>query len=75
MAVLVHDRLGLTMSGIGLTGWATDELVSARETWLAWPAVFALFGNVAPLFALHRSTPPGTTRAGRGHDRRLTSPA
>ena len=44
--------LGLTMSGIGLTGWATDELLSARQTWLAWPAVFALFGNVAPLFAL-----------------------
>jgi PAS domain S-box-containing protein len=44
--------LGLTLSGIGLTGWATDEFVSARETWLAWPAVFALFGNVAPLFAL-----------------------
>ena len=52
--------LGLTMSGVGLTGWATDELMSARETWLAWPAVFALFGNVAPLFALlaqpHRGT-------------------
>jgi PAS domain S-box-containing protein len=44
--------LGLTMSGIGLTGWATDELLSSRQTWLAWPAVFALFGNVAPLFAL-----------------------
>ena len=26
--------------------------VSARETWLAWPAVFALFGAIAPLFAL-----------------------
>ena len=44
--------LGLTMSAIGLTGWAADELVFGRETWLAWPAVFALFGNVAPLFAL-----------------------
>ena len=44
--------LGLTMSGVGLSGWATDELLSARETWLAWPAVFALFGNIAPLFAL-----------------------
>jgi len=44
--------LGLTMSAIGLTGWAADELVSRRETWLAWPAVFALFGAVAPLFAL-----------------------
>ena len=44
--------LGLTMSGIGLTGWATDELLTSKESWLAWPAVFALFGNVAPLFAL-----------------------
>ena len=44
--------LGLMMSAIGLTGWAADELVSQQETWLAWPAVFALFGAVAPLFAL-----------------------
>src|SRR5437867_5593063 len=44
--------LGLMMSGIGLTGWATDELLTDHQTWLAWPAVFALFGNVAPLFAL-----------------------
>src|SRR5262249_37577878 len=44
--------LGLTMSAIGLTGWAADELMFARDTWLAWPAVFALFGAVAPLFAL-----------------------
>ena len=44
--------LGLVMSAIGLTGWAADELVSKQETWLAWPAVFALFGGVAPLFAL-----------------------
>jgi PAS domain S-box-containing protein len=52
--------LGLAMSAIGLTGWATDELLSERTTWLAWPAVFALFGNVAPLFGLlaqpHRGT-------------------
>src|SRR5438094_4059550 len=44
--------LGLAMSAIGLTGWAADDLVFGHETWLAWPAVFALFGNVAPLFAL-----------------------
>lgn len=44
--------LGLIMSAIGLSGWAADELMLARETWLAWPAVFALFGAVAPLFAL-----------------------
>jgi PAS domain-containing protein len=44
--------LGLTMSAIGLTGWAADELVFGRDTWLAWPAVFALFGAVALLFAL-----------------------
>jgi PAS domain S-box-containing protein len=44
--------LGLAMSAIGLTGWAADELVFARDTWLAWPAVFALFGGVAPLFGL-----------------------
>jgi PAS domain S-box-containing protein len=44
--------LGLTMSAIGLTGWAADELIFRRQTWLAWPAVFALFGGMAPLFAL-----------------------
>src|SRR3990167_5924392 len=44
--------LGLAMSAIGLTGWAADELVFARDTWLAWPAVFAMFGGVAPLFGL-----------------------
>jgi PAS domain S-box-containing protein len=44
--------LGLTMSAIGLTGWAVDELVFGRMTWLAWPSVFVLFGSVAPLFAL-----------------------
>ena len=44
--------LGLAMSAIGLSGWAADELMFARDTWLAWPAVFALFGAVAPLFAL-----------------------
>src|SRR5258706_5741434 len=44
--------LGLAMSAIGLTGWAADELMFGRSTWLAWPAVFALFGGVAPLFGL-----------------------
>jgi PAS domain S-box-containing protein len=52
--------LGLAMSAIGLTGWAADELVFGRDTWLAWPVVFALFGGVAPLFGLlaqpHRGT-------------------
>jgi PAS domain S-box-containing protein len=40
------------MSAMGLTGWALDELLFGHQSWLAWPAVFALFGNVAPLFAL-----------------------
>src|SRR5204863_3967103 len=44
--------VGLAMSAVGLTGWAADELISQRDTWLAWPAVFALFGAIAPLFAL-----------------------
>jgi PAS domain S-box-containing protein len=44
--------LGLTMSAIGLTGWAAEEVQLGHGTWLAWPAVFALFGSVAPLFAL-----------------------
>jgi PAS domain S-box-containing protein len=44
--------LGLAMSAIGLAGWAADELMFRRDTWLAWPAVFALFGGVAPLFGL-----------------------
>jgi len=44
--------VGLAMSAIGLTGWATDELILNRDEYLAWPAVFALFGAIAPLFAL-----------------------
>src|ERR1051325_3602764 len=44
--------VGLAMSAIGLTGWATDELILHRDEYLAWPAVFALFGAIAPLFAL-----------------------
>ena len=44
--------LGLAMSAMGLTGWAVEELQVGQGTWLAWPAVFALFGSVAPLFAL-----------------------
>ena len=44
--------LGLTMSAIGLTGWAANDLVFGHETWLAWPAVFALFGSLVPLFGL-----------------------
>src|SRR5262249_11383936 len=44
--------LGLSMSAVGVTGWAFDELFFGHHLWLAWPAVFALFGNVAPLFAL-----------------------
>ena len=44
--------VGLAMSAVGLTGWAADELMFQRDTWLAWPAVFALFGAMAPLFAL-----------------------
>src|SRR5438132_2324430 len=51
--------LGLTMSAIGLTGWAADELIFARDAWLAWPAVFALFGAVAPLFAPPAQPPRG----------------
>ncbi len=45
--------LGLTISATGFVGWALDEVLVARETsWLGWHAVFALFGAVAPLFAL-----------------------
>jgi PAS domain S-box-containing protein len=44
--------LGLAMSALGLTGWAAEELMLGHGTWLAWPAVFALFGGVAPLFSL-----------------------
>jgi PAS domain S-box-containing protein len=44
--------LGLAMSALGLTGWAAEELMLGHGVWLAWPAVFALFGSVAPLFAL-----------------------
>jgi PAS domain S-box-containing protein len=58
--------LGLVMSAIGLAGWTLDELMLERETsWLGWHAVFALFGGIAPLFALlaqpHRGTREGVT--------------
>src|SRR5712691_2325425 len=45
--------LGLVMSAIGVVGWSLDELLVGKSTsWLGWHAVFALFGGVAPLFAL-----------------------
>jgi PAS domain S-box-containing protein len=45
--------LGLTMSGLGLIGWTVDELLLAHETsWVGWYSVFALFGGIAPLWAL-----------------------
>jgi PAS domain S-box-containing protein len=45
--------LGLMMSAIGLVGWTVHEFLLGRETsWLGWHTVFALFGAVAPLFAL-----------------------
>ena len=45
--------LGLSMTAIGIVGWTVDEVLLARETsWLGWYTVFALFGAVAPLFAL-----------------------
>ena len=45
--------IGLLISALGFVGWTVDEILSARGTsWLGWPAVFALFGSVAPLFAL-----------------------
>jgi PAS domain S-box-containing protein len=58
--------LGLTMSAIGLVGWTVDEVLLHRETsWLGWYSVFALFGGVAPLFALlaqpHRGVREGAT--------------
>jgi PAS domain S-box-containing protein len=58
--------LGLMMSAIGLAGWTLDEVLLDRETsWLGWHAVFALFGGIAPLFALlaqpHRGTREGVT--------------
>src|SRR5438477_10081935 len=44
---------GLVMSTIGVVGWSVDELMLGKSTsWLGWHAVFALFGGVAPLFAL-----------------------
>ena len=65
--------LGLTMSAMGLTGWAAEEILLGHGTWLAWPAVFALFGGVAPLFALlaqpHRGT-AGTARRDHRHRHR-----
>jgi PAS domain S-box-containing protein len=45
--------LGLSMTTIGIVGWTIDEVLRAHETsWLGWYTVFALFGTIAPLFAL-----------------------
>jgi len=45
--------LGLSMTAIGIVGWTVDEVLLGRETsWLGWYTVFALFGAIAPLFAL-----------------------
>lgn len=45
--------LGLSMTAISIVGWTVDEVMLGRETsWLGWYTVFALFGAVAPLFAL-----------------------
>ena len=45
--------LGLSMTAISIVGWTFDEVMLGRETsWLGWYTVFALFGAVAPLFAL-----------------------
>jgi hypothetical protein len=53
--------LGLSTTAIGIVGWTVDEMLLERETsWLGWYTVFALFGSIAPLFALlaqpHRGT-------------------
>ena len=58
--------LGLSMSAIGIVGWTVDQVLLGRETsWLGWYTVFALFGAVAPLFALlaqpHRGAREPTT--------------
>jgi PAS domain S-box-containing protein len=56
--------LGLVMSAVGLVGWTLDELLLDRETsWLGWHAVFALFGGIAPLFALLAQPHRGTREA------------
>lgn len=56
--------LGLTMSAIGLVGWTVEEFLLGRETsWLGWYTVFALFGAVAPLFALLAQPHRGTREA------------
>jgi PAS domain S-box-containing protein len=53
--------LGLSTTAIGIVGWTVDEMLLNRETsWLGWHTVFALFGSIAPLFAMlaqpHRGT-------------------
>jgi PAS domain S-box-containing protein len=58
--------LGLMMSAIGVVGWTADDLLFGYSNpWIAWHAVFALFGGVAPLFALlaqpHRGTRENVT--------------
>jgi PAS domain S-box-containing protein len=58
--------LGLSMTAIGIVGWTVDQVLLERETsWLGWYTVFALFGTIAPLFALlaqpHRGPRESTT--------------
>jgi PAS domain S-box-containing protein len=56
--------LGLSMTAIGIVGWTVDEVMLERETsWLGWYTVFALFGSIAPLFALLAQPHRGTREA------------
>ncbi|HVH26041.1 MAG TPA: response regulator [Vicinamibacterales bacterium] len=58
--------LGLSTTAIGIVGWTVDEMLLEHETsWLGWYTVFALFGSIAPLFAMlaqpHRGTRESST--------------
>jgi PAS domain S-box-containing protein len=66
-AVIVHRRrawrgchrlfwdvvaIGMALWIIGHLGWAFEDLVLKRQSWLRWHTVFSLCGGIGPLIAL-----------------------
>src|SRR5512141_2952408 len=54
--------IGVALWAIGHVGFAYDEIVLGRVSWLEWHTVFSLCGGICPLIALlarpHRGARP-----------------
>ena len=51
---LFWDTVGISVAlwCIGHLGWAFDEIVRGRQSWLQWHTLFSLCGEIGPLIAL-----------------------